>query len=77
MLDVEVTDPDEGIAPEPLERAFDRFYRVAGMGLAIARVLAELRYGRLTAASTPAAGTTFTLWRPWRRGGRSTPSFAS
>ncbi|MDH4043058.1 MAG: ATP-binding protein [Gemmatimonadota bacterium] len=74
MLGVAVTDSGEGIAPEHLERVFDRFYRVetsrsrshggAGLGLAIARMLAELQGGRLVAASAPGAGSTFTFWLP-------------
>jgi signal transduction histidine kinase len=74
MLGVEVADSGDGIPPQHLERIFDRFYRVetsrsrahggAGLGLAIARMLAELQGGRLAADSTPGEGSTFTLWLP-------------
>jgi signal transduction histidine kinase len=62
----------EGIAPEHLDRVFDRFYRVeqartrrgAGLGLAIARKVIALHGGEITVASTPGAGSTFTVWLP-------------
>ena len=69
-----VRDTGPGIAPEHLERIFDRFYRIdqsrsralggTGLGLAIARLLAELQDGTLSVDSAPGAGTTFTLWLP-------------
>ena len=71
---VSVQDTGPGIAPEHLERIFDRFYRIdqsrsrelggIGLGLAIARLLAELQGGRIEVDSTPGRGTTFTLWLP-------------
>ncbi len=66
---IEVFNTGSYIAPEDLERVFDRFARLdrargraggSGLGLAIARELAELHGGTLTATSD-AAGTTFTL----------------
>ena len=64
-----VSDTGPGIAPEHLPRIFDRFYRAdpargggAGLGLAIAKSIAELHGGTLTAASGP--GATFTLMLP-------------
>jgi signal transduction histidine kinase len=69
-----VRDTGPGIPPEHLDRIFDRFYRVdqsrsrdlggTGLGLAIARLLAELQGGQIAVASTPGAGSTFTLWLP-------------
>src|SRR2546421_6134060 len=63
-----------GIAPQHVERIFDRFFRVdqsrsrdlggSGLGLAIARLLAELQGGHITVDSTPGAGSTFTVWLP-------------
>ena len=78
MVGVSVQDTGPGIAPEHLERIFDRFFRVdqsrsralggTGLGLAIARLLAQLQDGQVTVESTPrpspGAGSTFTLWLP-------------
>ena len=71
---VSVRDTGPGIAPEHVERIFDRFFRVdqsrsrdlggSGLGLAIARLLAELQGGHITVDSTPGAGSTFTVWLP-------------
>ena len=62
------------IAPEDLPHVFDRFYRGDkartrdeggyGLGLAIARAIAEEHGGTLSAASDEASGTTFTLALP-------------
>jgi signal transduction histidine kinase len=71
---VRVSDTGPGIAPEHLERIFDRFFRIdqsrsrdlggTGLGLAIARLLAELQGGRIEVDSTVGRGSTFTLWLP-------------
>ncbi|HKA60059.1 MAG TPA: HAMP domain-containing sensor histidine kinase [Gemmatimonadales bacterium] len=71
---VRVRDTGPGIAPEHVERIFDRFFRIdqsrsrelggTGLGLAIARLLAELQGGRITVESTVGQGSTFTLWLP-------------
>ena len=65
-----VEDDGPGIAPEHLERIFQRFYRVeggqasgSGLGLAIARELAGRMNGAVTVTSRPGA-TTFTLDLP-------------
>ncbi len=73
-LGVSVRDTGPGIAPEHLERVFDRFFRTdhsrsrdlggTGLGLAIARLLAELQHGSIAVTSVPGAGSTFTLWLP-------------
>lgn len=74
MVGVSVHDTGPGIAPEHLERIFDRFFRIDqsrsralggnGLGLAIARLLAELQSGRLSVESTVGEGSTFTVWLP-------------
>jgi len=74
MVGVSVRDTGPGIAPEHVERIFDRFFRVdqsrsrdlggSGLGLAIARLLAQLQGGDIAVASAPGTGSTFTLWLP-------------
>jgi PAS domain S-box-containing protein len=71
---VMVRDTGPGIAPEEQERVFERFYRGAagqvggapgtGLGLAISRELATRLGGRITLASQPGQGSTFTVWLP-------------
>lgn len=70
-----VRDTGIGIAPEHLPHVFERFYRVdpsrsrasggSGIGLTIARALAEAMHGSLEAHSEgPGQGSTFTLRLP-------------
>jgi two-component system sensor histidine kinase BaeS len=71
---VVVTDTGRGFDPGVAEDLFDRFYRSgdptdahagSGVGLTIARSLAEAHHGTLTAASPgPLRGATFTLTIP-------------
>ncbi|MFW6162628.1 MAG: sensor histidine kinase [Planctomycetota bacterium] len=71
---VTVADTGIGVPPEALEHIFDRFYRSdpsrsrdgggAGLGLSIARRVAELHRGRVDLRSTPGKGTTATVWLP-------------
>ena len=66
---VAVTDTGTGIAPEDLPHIFERFYRAdrsrdrssggAGLGLAIARQIAELHGTRLEVESSPGRGSRF------------------
>ena len=69
----EVQDWGPGIAAADLDRVFDRYYRSersratatgSGLGLYIARRIAELHGGTATAESTPGAGATFRLRLP-------------
>ena len=72
-----VHDSGTGIPREHLERIFERFYRVepsrsrdeggTGLGLAVARMLAEVQGGGITVDSTPGVGSTFTMWLPAAR----------
>lgn len=67
-----VTDTGEGIHPEHLNKIFDRFYQIdqarakgnAGLGLAIAKCIVEGHGGAISVASTPGAGTAFTVQLP-------------
>lgn len=75
---VRVRDSGEGIAPADLLRVFDRFFRVdvardrahggSGIGLSIARAIANAHGGTLSAASGgPSKGSEFTLSLPRAR----------
>ncbi len=68
-----VSDTGPGIPVEAQARIFDRFYRHdearspqtgTGLGLAIARWIAEAHGGRISVASTPGRGATFTATLP-------------
>ena len=73
-LVVDVADTGEGIAATDLPHVFDRFWRAdkartratggSGLGLSIARKLAQAHGGDITAASTPGVGSTFTVRMP-------------
>jgi heavy metal sensor kinase len=70
----EVQDTGIGIPREEAEKIFDRFYRVdkarsrdlggAGLGLSIARWIAELHRGTITVTSEVQKGSTFTVRLP-------------
>ena len=74
LLRITVRDTGIGIAPDMHERIFEDFVQAddsiarrfggTGLGLAIARRLARLMRGRLTVASTPGAGSTFSFEVP-------------
>jgi DNA-binding response OmpR family regulator/signal transduction histidine kinase len=83
-----ISDQGKGIAPEHLDRVFERFYRVAegnervqgsGLGLAVARATIEAHGGRIWADSAgPDAGTTFYCTLPFTPPGAqktSTPAW--
>ena len=69
---VSVRDEGIGIGREDLGRIFDRFERAVssqhygglGLGLYIAREIAEAHGGRIEVASEPGKGSTFTVWLP-------------
>jgi signal transduction histidine kinase len=71
---VDVTDRGDGIATEDLELIFEKFGRVSGqtgkpgtgLGLYIARAIAEAHGGSLEVDSAPGRGSTFTLTLPLR-----------
>jgi len=71
---VTVQDTGVGIAEEDLHRVFDRFYRGEigrsrdpqgiGLGLSIARWIAEAHGGKIEVSSEPGKGTTFKVLLP-------------
>jgi signal transduction histidine kinase len=69
---VDVTDHGIGIRPDDLELVFEKFGRASGqnvrsgtgLGLYIARAIAEAHGGTLEVSSTPGRGSTFTLSLP-------------
>jgi signal transduction histidine kinase len=79
QVEVRVTDTGTGIAPESLDRIFERFYRAdthsaarsrglsgggTGLGLAIARDLARAQGGEVSAENAEGGGARFTLSLP-------------
>ena len=71
---IDVTDYGAGIAPEHLDRIFERFYRVdkarsratggTGLGLAIVKNIAILHHGTVDVKSEINKGTTFSIILP-------------
>lgn len=82
---LEVINQGDAIAPEHLQRIFDRFYRIdtsrtrdlggSGLGLAIVQTIMKLHGGHVEASSTPAGQTRFTLRFPAPQ--RSAPGAAA
>ena len=77
---LDVCNTGSTISPEDLPHIFDRFYRTDkartsgaggfGLGLAIAREIARSHGGDITCASSPDAGTTFSVSLPVARPGK-------
>jgi heavy metal sensor kinase len=71
MAQVSIADSGIGIAPEAMPRVFERFYRAdasrsrqtdgAGLGLALAKWIAESHAATIDVTSTPGGGSTFTV----------------
>jgi two-component system phosphate regulon sensor histidine kinase PhoR len=71
---VSVRDFGPGIAPEHLDRLFERFYRIdrgrsreaggTGLGLAIVKHIALVHGGNAAVASQPGQGSVFSIWLP-------------
>lgn len=72
---VSVADTGSGIKREDLEHAFDRFYRADnsrtnsakaghGLGLSIAKMIADIHQGTITLTSQPGKGTTASVSLP-------------
>jgi PAS domain S-box-containing protein len=80
-VNIEVADTGIGIKPDELEKVFERFYRAkdervakitgTGLGLTLAREVARLHGGDVTAESQVNQGSTFTLALPLPGGGEA------
>ncbi|MGH7480765.1 MAG: CheR family methyltransferase, partial [Longimicrobiales bacterium] len=76
-----VQDSGIGIAPEDVERVFERFWQVdqtltrgrggTGLGLAAVREFSHLLGGDVEVESTLGKGSTFTVWLPARKPGEA------
>lgn len=75
---LEIADTGIGIAPEELERLFERFFRAStaraaqvqgtGLGLAISKAIVDGHGGTIDVRSTPGVGTTFRVELPLEAG---------
>lgn len=73
-IELQVADTGTGIAPEYLDRVFERFFRAdrsrertgghSGLGLAIVREIVEAHGGTIRVESLPSRGTIFTFTLP-------------
>jgi signal transduction histidine kinase len=81
QVSIDVADTGIGIKPDELERVFERFYRAkdervskitgTGLGLTLAREVARLHGGDVTAESRINQGSTFVLTLPLPPGGEA------
>jgi signal transduction histidine kinase len=76
LAEISIQDEGIGIAKDEQEKIFDRFYRVDtsrtksqgyGLGLSLAKTIAELHAGNITLHSAPGEGSTFTVILPVAR----------
>ena len=76
-LEIAITDTGAGVAPDDLDRLFDKFSQLdpsstrrhggTGLGLAICRELCTLMDGAITVSSALGHGSTFTITLPYGR----------
>ena len=79
QVEISVRDTGVGISVEDQARIFEEFTQVGkgatqegtGLGLALTKRLVELHHGRMSVASEPGAGSTFTVWLPLRQAGET------
>jgi signal transduction histidine kinase len=67
---VEIVDDGPGFDPGVIDHVFERFRRgdrsgSVGLGMAIAKTIAELHGGRCTAANSDGGGAVVTVWLPY------------
>ena len=84
---VEVKDTGIGIAPEEMEKIFDKFYQIdsklsrdypgVGLGLSIAKSIVEWHGGEIRAESEPGKGSRFTMELPVAPGDASVITHAT
>ncbi len=82
MVEIRVRDSGPGVAPDELDKIFERFYRTessrsrdnggSGLGFAIARSIVERHNGRIWAESQPGQGLTVAIRLPLPRAGAKT-----
>lgn len=79
--DITVADHGRGIKPKDLPHIFDRFYRADssrmkeraggyGLGLSIAKKIAEMHHGSISVVSAPGRGSAFTVRLPVKQAGK-------
>ena len=83
FLAISVEDSGVGIAAEFLPKLFEPFTQVdssiarhqegTGLGLSLVRRLAELHGGTVGVASSPGAGSRFSVWLPWHAAAHAVP----
>jgi len=68
LVEVSISDTGVGISEESLSKIFEPYFSTKqtgfGLGLAVTKTIVEEHQGSITVASTPGAGTTFTVKLP-------------